>query len=315
MKLYFHLSKQPTKSVAVEIDVMSLTIDQLIEIGIKVLPIANHRNEMKIYHQSGEEITNINSISNEDHIFVSYCNAKCSSNSANQSDSIYVSIVGKDGIGKSALTLQYVQGQFVADYDPVIEDAYRKRAHIDGKLLMVDIHDTVDMVEDFTPYRTSWVRDKDGCFLIFDITNRQSFDYLHTHYECLQEVYEGNMPIYLVGNKLDLAGISNIHNIQQIHFIVANWFRRCMDINIVFPLDVNNIIVDYCPLTQREVTYEDAYKRATEWNALGYVEVSAKTGINVNNMFGDFLRKIIAQQSEMNEHDGKMRQARRCCIV
>lgn len=35
-------------------------------------------------------------------------------------------VLGSGGVGKSALTVQFVQGVFIGKYDPTIEDCYRK---------------------------------------------------------------------------------------------------------------------------------------------------------------------------------------------
>ena len=41
-------------------------------------------------------------------------------------------VLGSGGVGKSALTVQFVQGIFVEKYDPTIEDSYRKQVEVDG---------------------------------------------------------------------------------------------------------------------------------------------------------------------------------------
>lgn len=44
-----------------------------------------------------------------------------------------VVVLGDGGVGKSALTLQYVQHSFIEYHDPTIEDAYQHRTVIDGR--------------------------------------------------------------------------------------------------------------------------------------------------------------------------------------
>ncbi|KYQ91426.1 Ras GTPase domain-containing protein [Tieghemostelium lacteum] len=47
------------------------------------------------------------------------------------SDELKIVMVGDGGVGKSALTIQYLQGHFVDEYDPTIEDSYRKQVSVD----------------------------------------------------------------------------------------------------------------------------------------------------------------------------------------
>ena len=35
-------------------------------------------------------------------------------------------MLGAGGVGKSAITVQFIQNHFVEEYDPTIEDSYRK---------------------------------------------------------------------------------------------------------------------------------------------------------------------------------------------
>ena len=51
-------------------------------------------------------------------------------------------VLGSGGVGKSALTVQFVQGIFVEKYDPTIEDAYMKDIELDGEPVSLEIFDT-----------------------------------------------------------------------------------------------------------------------------------------------------------------------------
>ena len=58
-------------------------------------------------------------------------------------------VLGSGGVGKSALTVQFVQGIFVEKYDPTIEDSYRKQVEVDGQQCMLEILDTAGTVSLF----------------------------------------------------------------------------------------------------------------------------------------------------------------------
>lgn len=58
-------------------------------------------------------------------------------------------VLGSGGVGKSALTVQFVQGIFVEKYDPTIEDSYRKQVEVDGQQCMLEILDTAGTVSAF----------------------------------------------------------------------------------------------------------------------------------------------------------------------
>lgn len=47
-------------------------------------------------------------------------------------------VVGDGGVGKSALTIQFFQKLFVADYDPTIEDSYVQHTEVDNEWCILD---------------------------------------------------------------------------------------------------------------------------------------------------------------------------------
>jgi GTPase KRas protein len=50
-------------------------------------------------------------------------------------------------VGKSALTIQFTQSMFVEEYDPTVEDNYRKQTSVDDEVCMLDITDTAGQEE------------------------------------------------------------------------------------------------------------------------------------------------------------------------
>uniref|UniRef100_A0A8C3SNI7 Small monomeric GTPase n=1 Tax=Chelydra serpentina TaxID=8475 RepID=A0A8C3SNI7_CHESE len=58
-------------------------------------------------------------------------------------------VLGSGGVGKSALTLQFVQGIFVEKYDPAIEDSYRKQVEVDSTFNdLQDLREQILLVKD-----------------------------------------------------------------------------------------------------------------------------------------------------------------------
>jgi len=113
-------------------------------------------------------------------------------------------VLGPGGVGKSALTIMFVNHKFTVDYDPTIEDNYRKIMVIDGETCMLDILDTAGQ-EEFAGLRDQYIRFGDGFLLVADVTNRLSFDeVLKLRKHIIRVKEKDKMPMIIAGNKIDL---------------------------------------------------------------------------------------------------------------
>ena len=75
----------------------------------------------------------------------------------NQTREYKLVVVGGGGVGKSALTIQFIQSQFVEDYDPTIEDSYRKNGVIDDEVSFF-VNLLIVYMINLTPLRSlSWI--------------------------------------------------------------------------------------------------------------------------------------------------------------
>ncbi|KAJ6251982.1 ras-like protein [Anaeramoeba flamelloides] len=113
-------------------------------------------------------------------------------------------IVGSGGVGKSALTIRFLQNKFIQEYDPTIEDTYRKTMTIDKKSVFLDILDTAGQ-EEYTSMENTYYRSGDGFVCVYSITSTESYKKMK---ECLKNVLMNKdrkyFPIIIVGNKCDL---------------------------------------------------------------------------------------------------------------
>lgn len=113
-------------------------------------------------------------------------------------------VVGGGGVGKSALTIQLIHSHFVDEYDPTIEDSYRKQVVIDNEVNVLDILDTAGQ-EEYSAMREQYMRTGEGFLMVYSITSRTSFDELLTYYQQIQRVKDSDyVPIVIIGNKSDL---------------------------------------------------------------------------------------------------------------
>mmetsp|Transcript_7022 Transcript_7022/g.17769 ORF Transcript_7022/g.17769 Transcript_7022/m.17769 type:complete len:191 (-) Transcript_7022:321-893(-) len=116
-----------------------------------------------------------------------------------------VVILGEGGVGKSCLTIQFTQNHFVKEYDPTIENSYRKQITLDEETCMLDILDTAGQ-EEYSVMRDQYINAGHGFILVYSITSKASFDgLLELRRKILQvKDVEDHFPMVLVGNKCDL---------------------------------------------------------------------------------------------------------------
>jgi len=113
-------------------------------------------------------------------------------------------LLGAGGVGKSAITVQYVEGIFVEKYDPTIEDSYRKLVEVDGNQFMLEILDTAG-TDQFTAMRALYMKNGHGFILIYSITAPTTFSALtEFRNQVIEEKRREDVPFVIAGNKCDL---------------------------------------------------------------------------------------------------------------
>lgn len=129
-----------------------------------------------------------------------------------------VVVFGSGGVGKSALTIQFVHGYFITDYDPTIEDSYKRVLLVDGDNVQLDILDTAGQ-EDFAPMRTSYMRQGKGFIIVYAVDDRASFEEAEEFYnDLIRTKGSTNVPIVICGNKCDLEDKRVISKVEGEEF-------------------------------------------------------------------------------------------------
>jgi len=178
-------------------------------------------------------------------------------------------VLGSGGVGKSALTVQFVQGIFVEQYDPTIEDSYRKQVELDNRSVMLEILDTAG-TEQFTAMRDLYMKNGQGFVLVYSIIAQSTFNDLPDLREQILRVKDmDSVPMVLVGNKCDLVD-------------------------------------------QRVISTDQGQSCASRFGNCSFLESSAKTKTNVEQIFFDLIRQIGTGKRKMGESgDGRKK---RCAL-
>lgn len=107
-------------------------------------------------------------------------------------------------MGKTSLTIRFAEDRFRESYLPTLGvDFLTKTLTADGKVIKCQLWDTggQEFVMSLLPFYFSGAA---GGILVFDITNRNSFNSLDYWMKQIRQ-NAGNIPITLVGNKIDIA--------------------------------------------------------------------------------------------------------------
>jgi len=113
-------------------------------------------------------------------------------------------VIGDSGVGKSAILLRYCDDIFSENYLSTIGVDFRIRTlNVDDKIAKLQLWDTAGQ-ERFNAIVVSYFRGAHGVFIVYDVTNRESFENLNYHIDRVRKYCTPNIPIVIIGNKSDL---------------------------------------------------------------------------------------------------------------
>eukprot|EP00771_Trimastix_marina_P003136 gnl/Trimastix_PCT/434.p2 GENE.gnl/Trimastix_PCT/434~~gnl/Trimastix_PCT/434.p2 ORF type:complete len:203 (-),score=25.26 gnl/Trimastix_PCT/434:49-657(-) len=133
-----------------------------------------------------------------------------------------LAVVGGGGVGKSAITIRFINNDFLTEYDPTIEDTYRKAVEID-EMCFLEILDTAGQ-EEFKPMRDHFIHNGEGFLIVYSCDNRASFQEVQDFHEHIQRLknYDNSVPILILGNKCDLPSDEKVVSVEEGRKLASN---------------------------------------------------------------------------------------------
>jgi len=110
-------------------------------------------------------------------------------------------VVGSGGVGKSCLTIRFLKDEFSNEYDPTIEENYRKSVIVDQVNATVNIIDTAGQQE-YTALRDQHLKDGKGFLLVFALNDKNTFEEVRQLRDQIIKLKDTKrVPIVICGNK------------------------------------------------------------------------------------------------------------------
>ncbi|CAM8991176.1 unnamed protein product [Rhodiola kirilowii] len=188
--------------------------------------------------------------------------------------------VGDGAVGKTCLLICYTSNRFPTDYIPTVFDNFSANVAVDGNVVNLGLWDTAGQ-EDYSRLRPLSYRGADVFVLAFSLISRASYENVLKKWMPELRRFAPNVPIILVGTKLDLRGDKG-------------YMADHMGSNVITSAQGEEL---------RKII-----------GASAYIECSSKTQQNVKAVF-DTAIKVVLQPPRRKEIPRKHKRGTGCCVV
>uniref|UniRef100_A0AAY4AIF0 GTP-binding protein Rheb n=1 Tax=Denticeps clupeoides TaxID=299321 RepID=A0AAY4AIF0_9TELE len=131
-----------------------------------------------------------------------------------------IAVLGYRSVGKSSLTIQFVEGQFVDSYDPTIENTFTKMITVNGQEYHLQLVDTAG--QGLTIYYEMQLM----CLILILSCSFEVVKVIHE--KLLDMVGKVQVPIMLVGNKKDLH-MERVISCEEGKALAESWNAAFME--------------------------------------------------------------------------------------
>ncbi|GBG70263.1 hypothetical protein CBR_g6392 [Chara braunii] len=185
--------------------------------------------------------------------------------------------VGDGAVGKTCMLISYTSNTFPTDYVPTVFDNFSANVVVEGSTVNLGLWDTAGQ-EDYNRLRPLSYRGADVFLLAFSLISKASYENISKKWIPELRHYAPQVPIILVGTKLDLREDKQYLN-------------------------------DH-PTTVISTHLGEELKR--QIGAAAYIECSSKTQQNVKNVF-DAAIKVVLSPPKAKPKNRKKRQ--KSCVI
>ncbi|MFW9902511.1 MAG: GTP-binding protein [Candidatus Thorarchaeota archaeon] len=204
-----------------------ISVDEKIMLSIVLNTMASIEQYSPYGYFLAEKTAQILNLQEEDHVQLSIPNFKYEAEQAQRmKNQLYqlntnstgsykfkFIIIGDHNVGKTSIIRRFAEDRFLADYRATIGlNIISHNFESFGNKISVDLWD-IGAQEYFRRYRKTYYNGAQAGFIVFDLTNRKSFENVKNWYNELKEFINNmDLPILIIGNKRDLHDKCAINN-------------------------------------------------------------------------------------------------------
>ena len=193
-------------------------------------------------------------------------------------------IIGDTSVGKTNFLFRFIDGKFNQIYQPTIGIDYKSIIRVlpkTRKKVKIQFWDTAGQ-ERYKSLNKIYFQRVQGIILMYDITNRESFENLDSWRNLIFDNVD-NIPVALIGNKLDIADEKRIVEVEEgKSFADENGFLF-YETSALNGKNVNNAIYSLCE------------------KIIGSLERTLSFNINNSETFNDILEEKKIQEIKVRK--------------
>ena len=127
-------------------------------------------------------------------------------------------LLGDGAVGKTSLVHRFVEGVFNERYKATIGvDIFSKVVTTSNGEVELQLWDLSGQAH-FSAVRSKFYNKADGALLVFDLTNKKTFENLDSWLEETKNGVGSEIPMFILGNKVDLADLVAVQDQEVADF-------------------------------------------------------------------------------------------------
>ncbi len=175
-----------------------------------------------------------------------------------------VLMLGEGTVGKTTFKNRFLSGKFTSGYTATIgADFASHKMEFDGHQVIMSIWDMAGQKTQAT-LRKSFYTGANGALLLYDVTKKQTYDYIEEEWlKQLEDVLKQKIPVLLIANKVDLEdereitferGQEMLNTIKE-----QGWYAEFLETSALLGTNVNKSFTDLIQLMLEDYKNRQLY--------------------------------------------------------